>query len=108
MSIKKAINIVKFRSVFLVFLQPKGGIPEVKIFTSDPIEIKDNHFSQPHGKTDLLKAPDNFPNAEYRYTLKELTIVWFMFGGSDFCDTPVQQKNMDQEVMMSRKTMDYG
>ncbi|XP_022329168.2 autophagy-related protein 2 homolog B-like [Crassostrea virginica] len=89
-------------------ISPKGGIPEVKIFTSDPIEIKDNHFSQPHGKTDLLKAPDNFPNAEYRYTLKELTIVWFMFGGSDFCDTPVQQKNMDQEVMMSRKTMDYG
>uniref|UniRef100_K1RSP2 Autophagy-related protein 2 n=1 Tax=Magallana gigas TaxID=29159 RepID=K1RSP2_MAGGI len=89
-------------------ITPRDGKPEVKIFTDEPIEIKDNYFSQPHGKTDLLKAPDHFPNAEYRYTLKELTIVWHMYGGSDFSDTPVQQKPVETEVVMSRKMKDYG
>lgn len=89
-------------------ITPRDGKPEVKIFTDEPIEIKDNYFSLPHGKTDLLKAPDHFPNAEYRYTLKELTIVWHMYGGSDFSDTPVQQKPVETEVVMSRKMKDYG
>lgn len=54
------------------------------MFVSSPLEIKDNYFSKPLGRTDLLKAPDNYPGAEYRYTLKELTVVWFMYGGNDF------------------------
>ncbi|XP_062621343.1 autophagy-related protein 2 homolog B-like, partial [Saccostrea cucullata] len=89
-------------------IAPRDGRPEVKIFTDEPIEIKDNYFSQPHGKTDLLKAPDNYPSAEYRYTLKELTIVWYMFGGSDFCDKPAPRKPVEKEVVMSRKMVDYG
>lgn len=68
--------------------QPKDGEPCVRVFTTDPIEIKDNHFSQPTGKTDLLKAPDHYPTADYRYTLKELTVVWYMYGGRDFSDAP--------------------
>lgn len=101
-------NFIHMETNFLLLHQPRDGKPEVKIFTDEPIEIKDNYFSLPHGKTDLLKAPDHFPNAEYRYTLKELTIVWHMYGGSDFSDTPVQQKPVETEVVMSRKMKDYG
>jgi autophagy-related protein 2 len=68
--------------------QPRDGEPCVRVFTTDPIDVKDNYFSQPLGKTDLLKAPDNYPPAEYRYTLKELTVVWYVYGGSDFSDAP--------------------
>ena len=46
----------------------------------------DDYFSKPIGRADLLKSPDHFPMAESRYTLKELTFVWHMYGGSDFSD----------------------
>ncbi|XP_052105810.1 autophagy-related protein 2 homolog B-like [Mytilus californianus] len=83
-------------------IAPKDGEPCVRVFTTDPIEIKDNHFSQPTGKTDLLKAPDHYPTAEYRYTLKELTVVWYMYGGRDFSDAP-NSTSLDKDTTMSFK-----
>lgn len=49
-----------------------------------PLHITDNHFSIPIGKTDMLKAPSHFPVPAYRYTLREMTVVWHMYGGNDF------------------------
>lgn len=49
-----------------------------------PLHITDNHFSVPIGKTDMLKPPAHFPIPVYRYTLREMTIVWHMYGGNDF------------------------
>lgn len=72
--------------VFFIILQSKDGEPEIRVFIDKTIEIKDNYFSKPIGRTDLLKAPENFPLAESRYTLKELTVVWFIYGGSDLTD----------------------
>ncbi|XP_045166071.2 autophagy-related protein 2 homolog A-like [Mercenaria mercenaria] len=62
------------------------GEPAIRVLVTAPVEIKDNHFSKPIGRTDLLKAPENFPQAESRYTLKELTLVWYIYGGSDLTE----------------------
>ncbi|KAL5009376.1 hypothetical protein ScPMuIL_014957 [Solemya velum] len=64
-------------------IAPRDGEPAIRMFTTEPIKIKDNYFTQPLGKSDLLKSPNDFPMAQYRYTLKELTLVWYMYGGKD-------------------------
>ncbi|KAF5283909.1 hypothetical protein FQA39_LY04729 [Lamprigera yunnana] len=63
---------------------PKNGIPEIRWLTEDPLKIIDNHFSVPVGKTDLLKPPKNYPTPIMRYTLCEMSVIWHMYGGSDF------------------------
>jgi len=68
--------------------QPRDGEPAIRVFTNEQIEIRENYYSQPLGRTDLLKAPDHYPPAEYRYTLKELTVVWYMYDGRDFGSSP--------------------
>ena len=54
------------------------------MFLDKPIELVEDYFSKPMGRADLLKSPEHFPVPECRYTLKELTFVWHMYGGSDF------------------------
>lgn len=44
----------------------------------------DNHFKRPEGRADQLKAPEHFPMSVNRYTLREMTVVWHMYGGHDF------------------------
>lgn len=48
------------------------------------IRFIENHFIEPLGKADLLKPPKQYPTPVYRYTLCEMSIVWHMYGGSDF------------------------
>ncbi|ELU17929.1 hypothetical protein CAPTEDRAFT_154368 [Capitella teleta] len=72
----------------LCLRKSKDGEPRVRLLTSKPIEIRDHHFAMPLGKADLLKAPDHFPNAVLRYTLKEMSVVWYMYGGRDFESSP--------------------
>ncbi|XP_055908295.1 autophagy-related protein 2 homolog B isoform X2 [Eupeodes corollae] len=54
------------------------------VISEDPLRMVDNHFKLPAGKPDLLQAPENFPMAEYRYTLCEMTLTWHLYGGHDF------------------------
>lgn len=65
-------------------IKSPSGEPQVRLLTQDPIIIMDNHFSIPLGKVDQLKAPKHFPSAIMKYTLKELSVVWHIYGGSDF------------------------
>ncbi|KAK7082787.1 Autophagy protein [Halocaridina rubra] len=65
-------------------IKSPSGEPQVRLLTDDPVVIYDNHFTVPLGKVDQLKAPKHFPSACIKYTLQELTVVWFMYGGSDF------------------------
>lgn len=71
-----------------------GEVPVLQ--TDDPIRIIDNHFSAPHGKPDLLKAPADFPMAVQRYTLCEMTLVWHMFGGHDFPTEDDKKKEREE------------
>ncbi|KAI5741739.1 hypothetical protein M8J76_016678 [Diaphorina citri] len=62
--------------------------PEVHVLITSPIKLIDNHFSTPLGKTDLLQPPKHFPTPLQRYTLRETTIIWSLYGGSDFAEEP--------------------
>ncbi|XP_031784416.1 autophagy-related protein 2 homolog A [Nasonia vitripennis] len=78
-----------------VGIMPRHGVPEVRWLCQESLRIVDNHFSIPLGKTDLLKAPKNFPPAILRYTLCEMALVWHIYGGKDFGDTqPVTKKHI--------------
>ncbi|XP_014663890.1 PREDICTED: autophagy-related protein 2 homolog B-like isoform X2 [Priapulus caudatus] len=63
---------------------PRSGEPEIRILTHEPVKVVDNHFKLPEGKADQLKAPEHFPVPVMRYTLREMTVVWHMYGGHDF------------------------
>ncbi|KAG7163547.1 autophagy-related protein 2 homolog A-like [Homarus americanus] len=65
-------------------IKSPSGEPQVRLLTQDPIIIIDNHFTVPLGKVDQLRAPKHFPASSMKYTLQELTVVWHMYGGSDF------------------------
>lgn len=65
---------------------PQGGEPRVRCLARDPIVIKENYFELPKGTADLLQAPNHFPPAVCRFTLREMTVVWTLYGGKDFED----------------------
>ncbi|XP_076030640.1 autophagy-related 2 [Oratosquilla oratoria] len=65
-------------------IRSPSGEPQVKILTNEPVVVQDNHFFVPLSKFDQLRAPKHFPKPSFRYTLNELTLVWHMYGGSDF------------------------
>lgn len=75
-----------------------GDVPVMQ--SEDPIRIIDNHFSAPHGKPDLLKAPADFPMAVQRYTLCEMSLVWHMFGGHDFPTDDDKKKEREERDEM--------
>uniref|UniRef100_A0A667Y787 Autophagy related 2B n=1 Tax=Myripristis murdjan TaxID=586833 RepID=A0A667Y787_9TELE len=58
--------------------------PVVKQLTSNPIEIKDNHFGQPLDGSDSSRGAMNFPVPEVRYLIREISVVWHLYGGKDF------------------------
>lgn len=70
----------------------------VRIFTKEPVVIIDNFFTQPVGKIDQLKAPSHYPKPEVRYTLRELSLIWYMYGGRDF--SPDTKKGKSHVVVV--------
>ncbi|XP_074861266.1 autophagy-related protein 2 homolog A isoform X2 [Carettochelys insculpta] len=65
-------------------IPPKDGEPVVTKLLEGPVPIKDGYFSRPLGSTDLLKAPTRFPLPESRVMLREISVVWHLYGGRDF------------------------
>lgn len=65
-------------------LQEKEEEPVIKIMVDDTIVIKDNYFSLPVKKTDSSKTPLHFPLPVTRYVVKEVSLVWHLYGGKDF------------------------
>lgn len=58
--------------------------PVVKQLTSDPVKIKDDHFSHPLQGSESNRAALNFPVPEVRYLIKEISVIWHLYGGKDF------------------------
>lgn len=85
---------------FIVADEERPQYGDVQVAADDPIRIIDNHFSAPHGKPDLLKAPADFPMAVQRYTLCEATLVWHMFGGYDFHNEDDKRKEREERDEM--------
>lgn len=70
--------------------QPKSGLPEVRIL-ANPVVVVDNYFNLTMAKADLLLAPKHYPAPIYRYALQDMTLIWHMFGGTDFCSKKVDK-----------------
>ncbi|KAH9496150.1 Autophagy- protein 2 A [Bulinus truncatus] len=60
------------------------GSHEVHMLTPKPIEVNENFIRKPTTSYDHLKAPEKFPDPEAQYTLREMSVVWHIYGGSDF------------------------
>ncbi|NWS12821.1 ATG2B protein, partial [Pachyramphus minor] len=79
---------------FCILFAPKVAVaekeeePVIKIMVDDAIIIKENHFSQPVKKTDTSKAPLHFPVPLVRYVVKEISLIWHLYGGRDFGTAP--------------------
>ncbi|XP_036887104.1 autophagy-related protein 2 homolog B isoform X2 [Sturnira hondurensis] len=69
-------------------IQEKEEEPVVKIMVDDTIVIRENHFSLPAKKTDRSRAPLHFPPPVVRYVVKEVSLVWHLYGGKDFGTAP--------------------
>ncbi|XP_022360779.1 autophagy-related protein 2 homolog B isoform X2 [Enhydra lutris kenyoni] len=69
-------------------VQEKEEEPVVKVMVDDAIVIRENYFSQPAKKTDTSKAPLHFPIPVVRYVVKEVSLVWHLYGGKDFGTVP--------------------
>ncbi|KAI5937003.1 autophagy-related protein 2 homolog B [Manis javanica] len=68
--------------------QEKEEEPVVKIMVEDTIVIRDNYFSLPLKRTATSKAPLHFPVPVIRYVVKEVSLVWHLYGGKDFGTAP--------------------
>ncbi|KAJ1066060.1 hypothetical protein K5549_013573 [Capra hircus] len=67
---------------------PADGEPVVTQLHPGPIVVQDGHFAQPLGSTDLLRAPAHFPVPSSRVVLREISLVWHLYGGRDFGPHP--------------------
>eukprot|EP00066_Takifugu_rubripes_P019546 XP_011608812.1 PREDICTED: autophagy-related protein 2 homolog A [Takifugu rubripes] len=70
-------------------IPPKDGEPVVTVLSPGPIKVKDNHFSRPRGSSDLLRAPSHFPVPQSRVVLREISVVWHLYGGKDLGNKPM-------------------
>ncbi|XP_005990375.1 autophagy-related protein 2 homolog B [Latimeria chalumnae] len=79
---------------FCILDAPKTAIsekeeePVVKKLITGPVQIKENYFSVPAERTDSSKAPLHFPVPQIRYIVKEISVVWHLYGGKDFGSSP--------------------
>ncbi|KAL2088636.1 hypothetical protein ACEWY4_015535 [Coilia grayii] len=69
-------------------IPPRDGEPVVTVLSAGPIRVKDGYFSRPRGSSDLLRAPSRFPVPQTRLVLKEISVVWHLYGGKDFGGKP--------------------
>uniref|UniRef100_A0A8C7J597 Autophagy related 2A n=1 Tax=Oncorhynchus kisutch TaxID=8019 RepID=A0A8C7J597_ONCKI len=65
-------------------IPPRDGEPLVTVLAEGPIRVREGHFSRPRGSSDLLRAPSRFPVPESRVVLREVSVVWHLYGGRDF------------------------
>uniref|UniRef100_A0A1A8BFY2 Autophagy related 2A n=1 Tax=Nothobranchius kadleci TaxID=1051664 RepID=A0A1A8BFY2_NOTKA len=70
-------------------IPPRDGEPVVTVLSQGPITVKDSHFSRPRGSSDLLRAPSGFPVPHSRVVLREISVVWHLYGGKDFGSKPM-------------------
>ncbi|KAI2657093.1 hypothetical protein H4Q32_021165 [Labeo rohita] len=62
---------------FCILEAPGMGIP-----------VRDGYYSRPRGSSDLLRAPARFPVPQNRVVLREVSVVWHLYGGKDFGGKP--------------------
>uniref|UniRef100_A0A6J0TYM4 Autophagy-related protein 2 homolog B isoform X1 n=1 Tax=Pogona vitticeps TaxID=103695 RepID=A0A6J0TYM4_9SAUR len=92
--INEAVDVPSENDDFCILFAPKAAVsekeeePVVKTFVADAILIKDNHFSLPVKRADTSKGTLRFPIPLIRYVVKEISIIWHLYGGRDFGNIP--------------------
>uniref|UniRef100_A0A673KR47 Autophagy-related protein 2 homolog A-like n=1 Tax=Sinocyclocheilus rhinocerous TaxID=307959 RepID=A0A673KR47_9TELE len=71
-------------------IPPRDGEPVVTVLSQDPIKVRDGYYSRPRGSSDLLRAPAHFPVPQNRVVLREVSVVWHLYGGKDFGGKPIR------------------
>ena len=67
--------------------------PTVRALTDgDIVVLSENHFAIPQKSINYLKTPKGFARYQSRITLKQLSVLWQVYGGSDF--TPPTSVNI--------------
>uniref|UniRef100_A0A672QL42 Autophagy related 2B n=1 Tax=Sinocyclocheilus grahami TaxID=75366 RepID=A0A672QL42_SINGR len=76
---------------FCILDTPGSRVPEkdeepvVKKLISETILVREEHFSVPLEGSSSNRGPLHFPVPEIRYLIKEISVVWHLYGGKDFC-----------------------
>uniref|UniRef100_A0AAR2LYP3 Autophagy related 2A n=1 Tax=Pygocentrus nattereri TaxID=42514 RepID=A0AAR2LYP3_PYGNA len=78
------------------------GEPVVTVLCQGPIKVRDGYFSRPRGSSDLLRAPSRFPVPQSRVVLREVSIVWHLYGGRDFGGKPTSAHTQHSHSSPSR------
>lgn len=68
------------------------------------IRLINNYFNAPVGKIDVLQAPKEYPIPVVRYTLREMTLIWHMYGGTDF-GTKTPHNELTKHVTIVSETL---
>uniref|UniRef100_A0A8C1SX87 Autophagy related 2A n=1 Tax=Cyprinus carpio TaxID=7962 RepID=A0A8C1SX87_CYPCA len=71
-------------------IPPRDGEPVVTVLSQGPIKVRDGYYSRPRGSSDLLRAPTRFPVPQNRVVLREVSVVWHLYGGKDFNVKPIR------------------
>uniref|UniRef100_A0A673KXI4 Autophagy-related protein 2 homolog A-like n=1 Tax=Sinocyclocheilus rhinocerous TaxID=307959 RepID=A0A673KXI4_9TELE len=77
------------------------GEPVVTVLSQDPIKVRDGYYSRPRGSSDLLRAPAHFPVPQNRVVLREVSVVWHLYGGKDFGGKPSSFYNLFLSLQLS-------
>lgn len=64
--------------------QGRDEEPGVKKLSTEPILVLDNHFNEPLEGSTASRGHLNFPVPEVRYLVKEISVIWHLYGGKDF------------------------
>ncbi|CAN8009581.1 unnamed protein product, partial [Ixodes pacificus] len=85
---------------------PRSGEPRVRLLVTEPIQLVENYFTVPVRKTDQLRAPKDFPPAVQKYSLREMSLVWHLYGGSDFGAANSRSANSSEKEASFREDDD--
>ncbi|MBN3300118.1 ATG2A protein, partial [Amia calva] len=61
----------------------RDGEPVVRVLAPGQVRVRDGYFSRPWGSCDVLRAPGQFPVPHTRVALRDVSLVWHLYGGSD-------------------------
>lgn len=74
------------------------------MLTDGQIHLVNNYFKAPVGKIDMLQAPKDYPVPVVRYTLREMTLIWHIYGGTDF-GTKTTHSELPKHVTIVSETL---
>ncbi|CAF4183246.1 unnamed protein product, partial [Rotaria sp. Silwood2] len=79
---------------------PKNGVCEVHVLSDTPIQIYENHFAKPLERNDILNAPAHLPVPTLKFSIRQISVVWHIYGGSDFA-IPKSNDSHEQPVQLN-------